>query len=557
MRFLLSQLFVFYLVTLTFGQERPTIFVDNFDFSRSYRSNVCDRQRDLWNGLRTLPDALNGLNITVVLPDFQNDFSQDSLFRLVDGKIQAEDPGLLVTMMDEVAKRSGFQWRNSFGTFRPLNPDIDGEKTWADILLWSIEVYDVSAEIWGRSIERIGLGVSFPVGWYDSSIVFVDHLEVGETQEVINIWAFLTPFNTAVWFINFAFVIFTGLLYWWFERLNADTDENGQNDTPATCIYHASMVITGNFGFRPNTHASRFLSFTWTLWVLVVSSAYVANLASHLVTKEIKTMRIETIEQALHQNAAVCVEAGAVVEAILRASYPQLNLIPKATNDEMFSSLRLDVSKGGCDVVAHRLNGVKLFERNKAINYDCSISSTKRVQVIIPAGFATVIDAGTSSCTSLISAVIDYHLQMMIDDGFVDKTWKAHMSKVGTIECLFNSNDSGGYSGSNASSMRNGDVGGIFILHIVLALLSILLAVYPRFETSRLIEQVRNLCSTSRIRIMTRMVKRKLGRPSETCEVDSLTIEKSELENDKKENALSTIETKNDDCVSRMSEKVS
>jgi hypothetical protein len=191
------QLVTLFLVSAR-GQESPSIFVKNFDSSRSFRSDVCQRQRDVWNGMRSLPDALIGLNLSVALPDFQNDFSQDALFRLVNGTIHPEDPRLLVKIMDEVAKRSGFTWRNRFGIFRPLDPNIDGNRTWADILLWSIDVYDISAETWGRSIERIGKGVSFPLGWYDSSIVFVNHLDMNEYQEVVNVWAFLSPFISIV-----------------------------------------------------------------------------------------------------------------------------------------------------------------------------------------------------------------------------------------------------------------------------------------------------------------------------------------------------------------------
>ena len=330
-------------------------------------------------------------------------------------------------------------------------------------------------------------------------------------------------------------------------RTNEQTDENGQIDSPTTCIYHAAMVITGNFGFRPNIHASRLLSFTWTLWVLVVSSAYVANLASHLVTKEIRTMRIETIEAAINQKAVVCVEAGTIVEAVLKASYPELGLLPKATSDELFASLRLDVSKGGCDVAAHRMNGVKLYERNQAINYDCSISSTKRVVAVIPAGVATTIDTGNFRCTSLISAVLDYHIQMMIDDGFVNQAWKVHMSKVGTIDCLFkaDANSGGGFGGQGASSLRNGDVGGIFILHIILAFLSIHMAILQRVDMRHLYQKAQTLQSKFQFnKVDGSKLQSKCQNSNEIQVLDSSNADNNRMESESNEDAVVVKEVK-------------
>jgi hypothetical protein len=52
--------------------------------------------------------------------------------------------------MDEVALRARFSWQNSFGTYSPLDSNSDGNKTWTDILLWAVEVFDIAGEKWGR-----------------------------------------------------------------------------------------------------------------------------------------------------------------------------------------------------------------------------------------------------------------------------------------------------------------------------------------------------------------------------------------------------------------------
>jgi hypothetical protein len=61
-----------------------------------------------------------GLNLTVVLTDYQYGNAENGFFSLVDGKIREDYPGLFGVMIDKVARRAGFEWRNSFGTYSPL-----------------------------------------------------------------------------------------------------------------------------------------------------------------------------------------------------------------------------------------------------------------------------------------------------------------------------------------------------------------------------------------------------------------------------------------------------
>jgi Ligand-gated ion channel len=486
------------LCSISSAQERPAFFVKKFNTSKIYRNNVCQRQRAIWNGSLTLPNALQGLNITVVLPDYQNASLQDTLFKLVDGKINENDPGLLGVIMDEVARRGGFYWRNSFATFSPLNSTEDENKTWTDILTWGIETFDVSNHVWGNSIERQALGISFPAGWYDSSIVIAERLDSTMKQRAINTWAFVNPFHWLTWLVIVGFVIVTGLLYWLFEFFLPDSDVAQFQNSPIECIYHTSMVVTGTFGFQPNTHAARLLSFSWTFWVLFVVSAYVANLASHLVTRDTRILRIGSLEEAYNLDLKVCVQKGAVVESILKHKYPDLKLIPKEIKSEILIGLRNNTGKGDCTITAHELNGVRIYERDKALNYDCSISSNMRIQQFIPSGMATALDTANFRCTSLVSSVLDYHLLEMISDGFIENAWASHLNKVSTIDCLFKPENSGQSDILSASSLVISDVAGLFWLHIILSILSVTLALGMSFQQHRNSRNVlRMICGAS------------------------------------------------------------
>lgn len=431
----------------------------------------------VWGNEITLPRALEGLNLTVVITNYRVP-DEDKYFTLVDGKIKSRDPGLFAEVLDEVARRAGFEWRDTFAVASPRSTDTDGNKTWTDILEWGVEVFDISMEKWGRSVGRLEKGISFPTGWWDSSVIFVESVEPNQKKRVVNLWSFLEPFHYTVWLTICGAIVVTGLLYWSLEYLDVEADERELEEKPLASIFYSALTFTGHFGFRPNTHAARIIGFSWTFWAVIVASAYTANMASFLVSPQISVYRISTPEDAVRRNAAVCVQGGAVIETILASKYPDLQVVPKDSEQDIFAGLRLDPEDGGCQAAAHQFNTVRIYERSAAVNFDCSIDSEKRVVEIVPAGMATKIDTGGGSCTSLVSHVLDYHLTEMQADGFIEKVWRSHLNKVGTIECIKEPQIGGAGDDEETFSLKLEDVGGIFILHLILSFAALFLALF-------------------------------------------------------------------------------
>jgi hypothetical protein len=54
-------------------------------------------------------------------------------------------------------------------------------------------------EVWGKSLACMALGVSIPAGLYDSSAIFIEHIEESkQVKKVVDIWAFLDPLTYSV-----------------------------------------------------------------------------------------------------------------------------------------------------------------------------------------------------------------------------------------------------------------------------------------------------------------------------------------------------------------------
>ena len=92
------------------GGELRKYWISPFDSNQtSIRQDVCHRYIQYRNGDIELRDALQGLEIRPLM-DYGEFFQYDD----VDG-INRLYPGLLSELMDELAKRAGFTWRQSFG----------------------------------------------------------------------------------------------------------------------------------------------------------------------------------------------------------------------------------------------------------------------------------------------------------------------------------------------------------------------------------------------------------------------------------------------------------
>ena len=147
-------LLVSLLVRYCNGQEAPSILTPTYAANVTHRQSFCS-QHDLVNSRQIeRRDALRGVELRVGMPDY---------YLSEEGIISPDDPNIGAMVLDELAKRAGFTWRNSYGVVRSPS----GNETWNGALYWSTDVYDMSMDWWVRSIERLSHGTLFPEGWKD------------------------------------------------------------------------------------------------------------------------------------------------------------------------------------------------------------------------------------------------------------------------------------------------------------------------------------------------------------------------------------------------------
>lgn len=128
------------------AQQTPdqTLQAEKFNYSVSFRQNVCDLQKAIDNNTVELQYALSGLDLRAVALN-----SEYFLYDVDSDTLNEEYGGIIVEVMDELASRAGFRWRDSFNV---VNDDI-GNRTFTDLLKWTTETYDISLDWWTFSLQ--------------------------------------------------------------------------------------------------------------------------------------------------------------------------------------------------------------------------------------------------------------------------------------------------------------------------------------------------------------------------------------------------------------------
>ncbi|KAL3923113.1 MAG: hypothetical protein SGILL_001841 [Bacillariaceae sp.] len=415
-----------------------------------------------------LEDALQGFAIRAVV-------KESEFFRLdpVSGGIDTSYPGLLAILMDEIAERGRFTWRDSFATYG--NKIDDKNKTWTDFLLWTADTWDVSVNWWSRSASRVGYGATFPEGWYDASIIMVSKVNTGNGEnekDQFNLWSFALPFSAGVWGLIVVTLFFSGFVYWVLENIDQESDGQRLESSWLKSVWLSGITFTTHFEFRPHTSAARIFTLSLSFWAMLVGAAYTANLASFLVIRNVPSLQINSVEDAVTQGAKICTFRSATSEDELLREYPYAQVLRKDTEQETFQGVQDDE----CDVALTTVGSWDTWQRRAEVNQQCNLHWIGRPYKAISAGFATFSDSGTL-CTSIVTDVLNLHLLRLKEEGFIEQAWEQHLLREETVGCASSASSAGSNDSIDHSRLNVQNMGGIFCFHGIVSLVAILTAV--------------------------------------------------------------------------------
>jgi hypothetical protein len=73
------------------------------------------------------------LNLSVVLTDYTDPIDKHYFALNGKGVIDPNEVPLFAKILDELGRRAGFSWRNSFGVVSPIVALEDRNRTWSDL----------------------------------------------------------------------------------------------------------------------------------------------------------------------------------------------------------------------------------------------------------------------------------------------------------------------------------------------------------------------------------------------------------------------------------------
>jgi hypothetical protein len=113
--------------------QKPTWNDATFDTSIDRRNDWCEIMGKVYNGTVALRDALRGKKLSISMPNpatyspagFVNVDAEGSI-------LQGKEGGFIVEILDELARRAGCTWRESYATF---DEPEKFDKSWTDLLV--------------------------------------------------------------------------------------------------------------------------------------------------------------------------------------------------------------------------------------------------------------------------------------------------------------------------------------------------------------------------------------------------------------------------------------
>lgn len=454
------------------AQEGPTLFLEPFSSANSAnRQDFCQRHDELFRNGRDeldLRHALRGKQIRSII-------TLTSYFNLTeDGTIDEENPGIVADLLDELATRGGFTWRDSFGVVKGPGKN----RTWTDLLGWATEEFDVAADWWMKTTERMSMGIAFSEGWYDASTILVG---LAGEKEIVSLWSWLSPFDATVWICIMFTILGSAVVLASLDRLDPTHPKRSkQKKTKANRkldkLFKSAITFTGHLQHHPGTDPTRIFTFSLALFSLLMMSAHTANLANFLVTRNSKGIKIRSVGDAVKANMPICVYKATATEEILQRAFPSVKFRGYETEHENFLALR----RGECKFVATSVSSFDNFQDDRSVNPDCKLEWVGRIFHHMLGGFATKADSGIK-CTNLVRDVINLHMIEMKADGFVDRAWRRHLDKVASVKCTEGA-EVAADDPSSEVQLNMDHLGGLFLMHAMFTVVAILWAIAYRIR---------------------------------------------------------------------------
>jgi hypothetical protein len=142
----------------------------------------------------------------------------------------------------------------------------------------------------------------------------------------VTLGAWAQPFDKPIWALLAALLLFSSLLMYAFERVAHSHDDFGPEyihwtDRVGRGLYRATSNWAAVGGFSPVTPAGRVYTMTFAFVMLLMQSAYTANLAAFFTRQAVPAQRVASVDAFATLGVPACVHADPLHHGWLEANY--------------------------------------------------------------------------------------------------------------------------------------------------------------------------------------------------------------------------------------------
>ena len=220
--------------------------------------------------------------------------------------------GFDIDLLDEVAALLGFTYEVHEASQLP------SETRWTETLIRTVNDVDLWASWWQRDEERMNHTVMLN-GHIDASPTLVrPPLQASGTggSLIKSFTTFILPFSYDLWGCIILMVLLSGLVDWVIERKNGGTIKGSLYE-------YCSGVLWGGFQDPMNAVSAVYQVFNAFI-ILVVVSAYTANLASILVLARTPTPTFRSLDDLISSRTSVCSVSDYPSQTTYETTYPDM-----------------------------------------------------------------------------------------------------------------------------------------------------------------------------------------------------------------------------------------
>jgi hypothetical protein len=200
--------------------------------------------------------------------------------------------------------------------------------------------------------KMLSMDFFMPTQHYTLAVV-ASRAEVPPISIGVTLGAWAQPFDKPIWALLGTLLVFSSLLMYGFERAAHSHDDFGPEyihwtDRLGRGLYRATSNWTAVGGFTPVTPAGRVYTMTFAFVMLLMQSAYTANLAAFFTRQAVPTQRVSSIDAFATLGTPACVLSDPLHLGWLASNYANTQVTPIAgTASDVLEAVRTGRCMGG------------------------------------------------------------------------------------------------------------------------------------------------------------------------------------------------------------------